>query len=201
MKDWVTQIIQAMGPAGIGFLMFAENLFPPLPSEYIMPLAGYMSAQGDMNLVWVILFGSLGSVLGAIFWYWVGSKAGAHDLHRWTEKHGIWIGLQPADLDRAEHFFHKHGTKAVLLGRLVPLIRTFISVPAGISGMPFTSFLLFTAVGTVVWTAALGCGGYFLGQQFPKISEYLGPVTWVIIAIAVVAYVVRVTKIARSRER
>jgi membrane protein DedA with SNARE-associated domain len=199
MSDWITGFIRALGAPGIGLLMFTENVFPPLPSEFIMPLAGYMCAQGQLNLVTVIFAGSLGSLLGATFWYWVGVKAGADKVRHWINTHGVWLGLYEGDLRRSDRFFRRHGRAAVFFGRLVPLVRTFISVPAGMSGMSFLSFLLFSTVGTVIWTAALALGGYWLGQQFPMISNYLGPITWAIIVGAIVTYLVRVYRIKKRQ--
>lgn len=201
MQDWVVNVVSELGVLGIALLMFAENLFPPLPSEIIMPLAGYLSTRGEMNVWAAILAGSAGSLAGALFWYWIGLRLTHGRLLRWVERHGIWIATSPADLEYAVKWFAGHGRYSVLLGRLMPVVRTLISVPAGFARMPAWQFLGLSAVGTVVWTAALTYAGVVLGQQFAGVDRYIGPVTWVIIGAAVVAYLWRVAHLLRARRR
>jgi membrane protein DedA with SNARE-associated domain len=161
-------IIASTGYFGIVFLMFVENVFPPIPSEFIMPLAGFMAAEDKFSLLGVIVAGTLGSVLGALPFYYLGAKLGEERLKRFAERYGRWFTISPEDIDRADDWFDRHGAKAVLLGRIVPGIRSFISIPAGFNRMNLGSFLLFTTIGSSVWTSLLAGAGYLLGTNFIK---------------------------------
>jgi membrane protein DedA with SNARE-associated domain len=133
MFEWIVSVIDAIGALGVGLMMFLENVFPPIPSELIMPLAGFQAARGEMSLIAVFLAGTAGSVAGAVLWYWIGMKYGAERLRRLAARHGRWLTLSPADVDNAIGWFDRHGAAAVGFGRLLPGIRTLISVPAGIA--------------------------------------------------------------------
>jgi membrane protein DedA with SNARE-associated domain len=183
---------------GIGLLMFAENLFPPLPSEVIMPLAGYLSSQEELSLWAAVLAGTLGSLAGAVVWYWMGRRLSPEQVRAGVEKQGAWAAVTTRDVDRAVAWFHGHGRFSVLLGRLVPVVRTLISLPAGFSRMPTLGFLLLSAVGTFLWTALLGYGGRLLGQRFEAIDTVIGPVSWIVVGLAVVGYLVRVARLRRA---
>ncbi len=172
--------------------MFLENLFPPIPSEVIMPAAGFGAGQGQLSLIGVILAGTLGSVAGALFWYYVGKWTGADRLRRWAGQHGRWLTLAPRDIDRVDRWFDRHSGKAVFLGRLVPAMRTLISVPAGVFGMSLPHFLLSTTLGTALWTTLLAAAGYLLQGQYRIIADCLNPVTNVIVGLAIVGYLYRV---------
>jgi membrane protein DedA with SNARE-associated domain len=188
LVDWLGEA----GYLGIAALMFLENLFPPIPSELIMPSAGYNAGQGRLNLVGVIVAGTTGSVLGAVFWYLVGRRIGAERLKRWIGKHGRWLTLRPRDIDRVDAWFDAHCGQAVFLGRLIPAVRTLISVPAGIFGMGMRSFLLFSTLGSLLWTTILAVAGYLLEGQYQQVAEYLNPVTSLILALVAAAYLYRV---------
>ena len=141
MQDWVVDVVRQMGPLGVALLMFLENVFPPLPSEVIMPLAGYLSARGQAPFWVMVAAGSAGSLAGAALWYAVG-RAVTHDrLCAWVQAHGTWLAMTPADVDRAAEWFARHGRWSVFFGRLVPVVRTLISVPAGFTRMPAAPFL------------------------------------------------------------
>lgn len=198
MQDWVVEIVRQMGVAGVALLMFAENAFPPLPSEIIMPLAGYLSSRDEMELGPAIAAGAAGSVAGATFWYWIGRRVPYDRLCEWLDRHGIWLAMTPADVDRAVEWFHGSGRYSVLLGRLFPLVRTLISVPAGFSRMPMPRFLLLTTIGTVIWTSGLAYVGLVLGRGFPQIQYYIGYLTWAVVAGAAAWYVYRVARIHRG---
>ena len=198
MADWIVRF-EKMGPVGIALLMFAENVFPPIPSELIMPLAGFSAAQGQRNLVIVIVAGSVGSVLGALLWYYIGQKIGAKRLEQWATKHGHWLTLSPNEVEQACAWFNRHGAKAVFIGRLIPAVRTLISVPAGIAGMPLASFLLYSAAGTILWTAFLGTAGYFLESQYEKVARWMNPISNVVIGLVVLGYLYRVVSFRRRR--
>ena len=196
MFDWMMGF-QKMGTLGIVLLMFAENVFPPIPSELIMPLAGFSAARGERSLVIVIIAGSIGSLLGALLWYYIGKKIGAERLKRWTRKHGRWLTLSPNEVDQACGWFNRHGGKAVFIGRLIPAVRTLISVPAGIAGMPLASFLLYSAAGTILWTGLLAAGGYFLENQYDKVAHWMNPVSNLVIGLIVLGYLYRVVRFRR----
>ncbi|MDU0954365.1 MAG: DedA family protein [Bradyrhizobium sp.] len=151
----------------------AENLFPPIPSEVIMPLAGYVSARGQLTFVGVLLAGAAGSLAGALFWCAVRRWFGSHRLKRFAARHGRWLTLSPAEIDRASAWFARHGRTAVLVGRLVPGVRTLISVPAGVTEMPFMPFLATTAVGTLLWTGLLAAAGYVLAEGYRTVGNWI----------------------------
>lgn len=192
MFDWITGLIESTGYLGIALLMLLENVFPPIPSELIMPFAGFAAARGDLSLILVILAGTVGSVAGALLWYFVGRWLGGDRIKRFAARHGRWLTLSPDEVDRAQDFFNRHCGKAVVIGRLVPGVRTLISVPAGIVGMGMTRFLLYSTLGTAVWTALLAGAGYLLESGYEQVSGWLNPVTNVILGAAVLWYLYRV---------
>jgi membrane protein DedA with SNARE-associated domain len=201
MHGWIIEFVRRLGAPGVALLMLAENVFPPLPSEVIMPLAGYLSARGEMNFAVAIAAGSIGSLVGATFWYWVGRRVRYERFCGWVQRHGVWLAMTPGDVDRAVRWFEGRGRYAVLIGRVIPFVRTLISVPAGFSGMPLPRFLLLSGIGTAVWTTALAAAGRLLGQQFEDVDRVVGWATWAFIAAAVVGYVYRVVRIRRGRTR
>lgn len=190
MVEWITNTMQSLGYVGIGLLMFLENLFPPIPSELIMPLAGFTVAKGNMNFVLAVTAGVMGTMLGALPWYYVGKLVGEENLKRLANKYGKWIGLSSKDIDKADNWFEKHGGKAVFYGRLVPGVRTLISLPAGISGMPLVAFLLYSTLGTTLWVGLLTYAGYALGDNYELVEQYLGPVSKIVFVVLVVAFVI-----------
>jgi membrane protein DedA with SNARE-associated domain len=192
VADWVISIMEDGGYLMVAAMMFLENVFPPIPSELVMPLAGYTAQQGHMNIWLVVLFGTLGSLAGALFWYYVGLWLGCERLKRFAGRHGRLLTLTPDEIDQADAWFDKHGAGAVFFGRLIPTVRTFISVPAGLSDMTLRRFLVYTTAGTAVWTAALGFAGWYLGGQYEVVETYLSPVSNVIAAVIVLAYAYRV---------
>lgn len=192
MFEWMTDLIQQSGYLGVALLMVAENVFPPIPSELIMPLAGFAAARGELNVALVILAGSVGSLTGALFWYYVGRWIGGERLSRWALKHGRWLTISPRDVDHAQDWFHRHGGKAVFLGRLVPAVRTLISIPAGMAAMPLAPFLIYSAVGTALWTALLTTLGYLLESEYGKVADYVNPISHVVVGLIVSYYVYRV---------
>ncbi|WP_099865281.1 DedA family protein [Pararhizobium haloflavum] len=192
MESFVQGLIEQFGVFGIALLMFLENIFPPIPSELIMPLAGYRSAQGDISIFLVIAAGSVGSLLGILPWYVAGRKLGERRLKRLARDHGRWLTMTPDDVHRANLWFKHRGPPAVLFGRLVPTVRTLISVPAGLARMPFGQFLAYSAIGTVAWTSALAFAGFLLGQAYETVEAYVGPVSNAIVILAVGYYIYRV---------
>lgn len=199
MFDWIAGLIDAIGPLGVALLMLLENVFPPIPSELIMPLAGFVAAQGKMGLVAAIIAGTLGSLAGATLWYWVGRAIGAERLRRWAEKHGRWLTLSPEDVDRANDWFHRHGAGAVLFGRLVPTVRTLISVPAGLARMPLPTFLLWSGLGSLAWTSLLAVAGYLLQARYQQVEHWINPLSTAVVLTIIAIYLWRVVTWNRRR--
>lgn len=192
MLEWVMGVLEQLGPIGVGLLMLLENVFPPIPSEIIMPLAGYTAARGGMNFWAAVIAGSLGSFLGTVAWYVLGRRIPEKSLRRWVDRHGVWLTLDCDDLDRAREHFRHRGRTTVFLMRLVPGLRTWISVPAGLERMPAAPFLIYTAAGTFLWTTLLAWAGQLLGSQYHKVGKYLDPFFWVAMGAIVVLYIWRV---------
>jgi membrane protein DedA with SNARE-associated domain len=197
MFDWITGLVDRTGYVGIALLMLAENVFPPIPSELIMPMAGFTAARGELTMAGVVLAGTAGSLLGALLWYYVGRWVGLERLKRWAGKHGRWLTIAPEEVDEAAAWFDRHCGKAVLVGRLIPAVRTLISVPAGVAGMTLPKFLAYSALGTALWTVHLTAAGYLLEDQYRKVGEYLDPVSNVILGLIVLGYLYRVATFRR----
>lgn len=197
MFETIVAIIAAGGLIGVALLMFAENVVPPVPSEVIMPLAGFAAAQGDLNFIGVVAAGTAGALAGAWMWYRVGCRVKEERLHAFVERWGRWLTLDHEDLERSKRFFHQRGGWAVFLGRLLPGVRTFISVPAGLMRMPAAPFLLWSLAGTFLWTLFLAGAGYVLASQYQRVERWLDPVTWVVMAFVFAAYVWRVVRFRR----
>lgn len=175
ISEWVLSIMAKFGYFGIVFAMFAENVFPPIPSEVIMPAAGFAASRGDLNLILVILAGTLGASLGALPLYYLGRIFDKERLIAVTEKYGKYVLVKPDDVASANEWFDKHGKTAVFFGRMVPGVRSLISIPAGMNNMPLLPFLALTALGSSIWTAALTLAGYYLGQSYEVIEGVLAP--------------------------
>lgn len=186
MVEWITQTMDTLGYWGIGWLMFLENVFPPIPSELIMPLAGFTVAQGKMSLVPAIFAGTAGTLLGAFPWYALGRWVGEARIARWLEQYGRWLGLSVADLARSHRWFERHGGQVVFWGRLVPGVRTLISLPAGIEAMPMVPFLIYSTLGSVLWVTLLTGAGYLLGDRYELVAKYLGPVSKIVLVVVMV---------------
>jgi membrane protein DedA with SNARE-associated domain len=171
-RGWIEQIILALGYPGIALVMLAENLFPPIPSELVMPFAGFLAARGELNFVGVLAAGVVGSVLGAIVLYGIGAWAGERVARPFVQRFGQWFLLSDEDLDRAMQVFARYGTVAVLVGRVMPIVRSLISIPAGMNHMDWRPFLLFTTIGTTVWNLLLGGAGWWLGSRWDEILTF-----------------------------
>jgi membrane protein DedA with SNARE-associated domain/uncharacterized membrane protein YkvA (DUF1232 family) len=190
--DWITETVSQGGYPSIILMMLAENIFPPIPSELIMPLAGFVAAQGKLNPVLVVLAGTFGSVLGALPWYYAGSWLGERRICVFAARHGRWLTLSEKEIGQAIRWFERHGRIAVLVGRLVPTVRTLISLPAGTARMPLLPFLLYSTIGTLAWTAALTAAGFLLEAEYQRVSGYLDQVSKIIMGLIVLLYVWRV---------
>ncbi|MGI5507090.1 DedA family protein [Lentzea sp. CA-135723] len=194
--EWITRLMEALGSPGAGLAVALENVFPPVPSEVILPLAGFAAGQGKISLVAAILWTTAGSVVGALVLYGLGAWLGLERLRRLADRIPF---TSASDVDKADAWFDEHGTKAVFVGRMVPVVRSLISIPAGVSGMPIVKFTLYTAAGSLVWNTALILAGYALGDNYELVDRYLGWVSTgvlVVLAISVAWFVV-----ARVRER
>lgn len=188
MYDWIVQLIAWGGYFGVFMLMLLETMFPPLPSELILPLAGMQAAQGPLGLGGVILFATAGAMLGNFLWYLLARAIRPERFRQFIERHGRWITMDWRDVEKVQRHFDRHGAGIVLVGRMLPGIRTFISVPPGILRMPVARFLLWSTLGTAVWSAALAAAGYALGAAFERIEEVAAPVTTGIVAIGILWY-------------
>jgi membrane protein DedA with SNARE-associated domain len=182
MIKWIVGLVASMGIYGVALLMAIENVVLPLPSELIMPLAGFAASRGQMSLAGVIIAGTIGSVLGALPLYYLARTAGEDKMKHWVAKHGRWLLLRPSDLDKPKRWFAKHGSVAVIIGQIIPGVRGLISLPAGYAKMNVFAFLLYNLIGTIVWCAALALIGHQLGAHFKEVDKYLGPAGWVVLA-------------------
>jgi membrane protein DedA with SNARE-associated domain len=191
LTHWIERILETSGLVGLAFLMFLENVFPPLPSELIMPLAGVAAARGEADLLSVILAGTAGSLAGAVFWYGVGRIFDHERLKLFADRHGRWLTMTRRDLDRVDDWFDAHGHWMVLFGRLVPTIRTLISLPAGLSEMKFAKFAAYSSIGTALWTSMLTVSGYALGNH-TSAQQWIEPLSMLILVAIVSIYIWRV---------
>ena len=187
MLESIINTINSFGYIGIAFLMALENIFPPIPSELIMPLAGFTASQGKLEFFPVVIAGTIGTVLGATPWYFFGRYWGLRRTKKIADKYGKWLTVSGKDVEKAKLWFDRRGYIATGVGRLVPGIRTYISIPAGISKMPLLPFLIYSTVGTFIWVALLTYGGYILGENYEKVSAYLKPVS-IIVLISILAF-------------
>lgn len=192
--NWINEVMQQLGYIGIAFLMFLDNIFPPIPSELIMPSAGFTASQGDLNIVAVIMAGSCGSILAAVILYWIGRVLNEDRLNNWLQRYGKWIFLKPEDLTKARGWFNQHGKKIVFFGRMVPAARSIISIPAGMAKIPFGLFLLYTSLGTIIWTSILALLGYYLGQNYQKITPWISGASNIILVIIIIATIIGIYK-------
>jgi membrane protein DedA with SNARE-associated domain len=200
MSDWIIGLVRSGGYAGIVFLMTIENIFPPIPSELIMPLTGYLAATDALVLWGAIAAGTLGSLVGAVALYYVGRRLGSERMKQFADRHGCWLAVSRRDIERSEHWFERHGVIGVLACRLVPGIRSLISLPAGMARMNIALFLIATTVGSALWAAVLACAGYWLGSNFAAIEQWIGWLTVAVIAILFALYAQRVWRNYHPRE-
>jgi membrane protein DedA with SNARE-associated domain len=199
MFEWIVRTITDLGYAGIVFLMFLENVFPPIPSELIMPMAGFAAARGDLNIWGVIAAGIVGTILGTLPWYIAGALLGIDRLKALAERFGRVMTITPEEVDQAVRWFDRYGYVAVFIGRLIPAIRTIISAPAGVARMPMLPFLLWTSLGTGLWVGLLTFAGYLLEAEFARIEAYVDPLSKIVVLTVVAVYVWRLVAFGRRR--
>lgn len=193
MSDWIVRFIEDGGYFAVCVLMAIENIFPPLPSEVVLPMAGYLSSQGTLHPAILLIVATLGATIGNFFWYLVAYRFGTEGLKAFIERHGRWVAVSPEELDRAELWFKKHGKAAVFFGRFVPGLRTLISVPAGFTRMPLLIFFLTTTLATCIWNSLLLTLGYSLGENFESAGVWLGRMGNLVFAICTLLYIYRVS--------
>jgi membrane protein DedA with SNARE-associated domain len=190
LAGWVQDVIEQLGAVGVALLVILENVFPPIPSEIVLPFAGFVAWRGDGSVPVMILAATIGAVVGALVLYAIAAVIGDRRLAAFIERFGRWFGVKPSDLARAEAWFDRHAVAAVLLGRCVPLIRSVVSVPAGFRRMRLLPFIVYTAAGSAVWNTALIGAGAILGDQWDRVEPYVALLQYVVIAV-IVLFIVR----------
>ncbi|MFM8303153.1 MAG: DedA family protein [Actinomycetota bacterium] len=186
LSQWVSDVISAIGYAGVALLVALENLFPPIPSEVVLPFAGFYAGKGEASVVGMVLAATAGSLVGAWILYGLAAWIGPDRLRRFVVARGRWVGVKERDLDRSEAWFDKRANAAVLLGRCVPLVRSVVSIPAGFRRMSLVPFTICTVIGSLIWNAALIGAGAILGNRWEEVGNVIGIFQWVVIlAIAV----------------
>ncbi|MFM1813238.1 MAG: hypothetical protein RLZZ336_2176 [Cyanobacteriota bacterium] len=186
----ISQAVEAnplLGYLAIALVMLLENVIPPIPSEVVMPLAGFLVHQGKLDLVATVLAGLVGTVLGAWFWYGVGRLVNEEQLERWLARRGRWLGIEPQALAQSRRWFNRHGVAVVFWGRVIPGIRTLVSVPAGIELMPQRIFLFWTTAGSLLWVLLLTVMGSALGEGYKRVAVWLEPFADLIKVLLVIA--------------
>lgn len=201
MFEFITQFLEDHGYLGVFALMAVENVFPPIPSEMIMPFAGFVVARGELNLAGVLACGTIGSVAGSLPWFYAAKAYGCTRLKKIAERKARWLTVTPDDIDSSVRTFRQHGAKAILFGRLIPAIRSVISAPAGIANMPLAKFLLFSTIGSLAWTGLLMAAGFLLEDKYSQVSSYIDPVSKAIFGILLAWYLYRVATYKRRNAR
>lgn len=188
LTEWVIDVIDALGYVGVALLVMLESLFPPIPSEVVLPFAGFVASDGDANVVGMVVAATVGSMLGAYLLYGISAWIGQARLHALVVRHGRWARLTEVDIEKAEDWFEARGPRAVLIGRCVPLIRSLVSIPAGFDRMPLGTFSLYTLLGSLVWNSALVGAGYALRDRWDEVEPVLQKAQLVVI-LAILAAV------------
>ena len=192
MTDWIIQTISELGYLGIFLVMLAESIFPPIPSELIIPFAGFAAANGDLNLFGVLAAATIGAVVGMLPWYYAGRLFGLDRVRYLADRFGRVMAFNADEIDMAVGWFRRFGPIIVLFGRLIPLIRTLISIPAGLSRMSLPVFLLASTTGALVWNTFLTMAGYLLHEHYEVIEVVLDPLSYIVLGLVVVLYLLKV---------
>ena len=188
MSDWIVRLIEQSGYLGVAFLMFLETVFPPIPSEVIMSVTGIAAAQGKLSLPWAIAAGTAGAMLGNTLWYLAARALGHDRLRPFVQRYGKWLTVSWKDVERAHDWFDRHGVAIVLIGRVMPTIRSLISIPAGLLDMRFRNFFIASTVGTAMWTTLLALAGYKLQQNVSEVQKLVGPASNAILIVLAIGY-------------
>lgn len=192
MTDFILDLIQSWGYWGIGFLMFLENVFPPIPSEVIMSLGGVGVAQGRLDFWTLVTVAVIGTTMGNWVWYGIGRWFGYARLKPLIDRYGRWLTMDWDDVEKLHDFFLRHGSGIVFFCRFLPIARTMVSLPAGMVQMSQIKFIIWTAAGSAIWITALAGAGHWFGQQFAQAERFIGPVAILSIGILVAVYIYRV---------
>ncbi|WP_397536846.1 DedA family protein [Rummeliibacillus pycnus] len=201
MENWIIEVMNSYGYIGILLLIALENIFPPIPSEVILTFSGFLTTTSDATVIGVIIFSTIGSVVGAIVLYGIGLLLDVHRLEKIVDRWGHILRLTRKDIRKADAWFHKFGVWAVLVGRLVPLVRSLISIPAGMAHMNFGVFLLFTTIGSLIWNSILVNVGAAVGSSWSTIAGYMDTYSNVVVIILAVLFVLFVMWFIRSRKK
>jgi membrane protein DedA with SNARE-associated domain len=196
IAGWATSLVETMGGPGAGLAIALENLFPPLPSEVILPLTGFAAGQGVISLFSALFWTTLGSVVGAFALYRIGALFGRDRMYALWERLPL---VKVSDLMKTEQWFVKHGKKAVFFGRMIPIFRSLISIPAGVERMPLPTFVLLTALGSFLWNSVLVMAGYLLGDQWDLVESYVGVLSKAVLVLVVAALAGAVVRRVRAR--
>jgi membrane protein DedA with SNARE-associated domain len=198
VAGWSVSVMETIGAPGAGLLVALENLFPPLPSEVILPLAGFTASQGSFTVAGALFWTTLGSVVGAIALYWIGAALGRRRLRAIVDRMPL-VDLH--DLDRTEAWFDRHGRAAVFFGRMIPIFRSLISVPAGIERMSFGAFVLLSLAGSLLWNTIFVLAGYYLGENWHLAEQYAGDFSTVVLCATAALLIVWVARrVLRTRQ-
>ena len=201
MTDWIIQTISDLGYLGIFLVMLAESIFPPIPSELIIPFAGFAAANGDLNLFGVITAATVGAVVGMLPWYFAGRLFGLERVRALADRFGRIMAFNADEIDVAVSWFNRFGPVIVLFGRLMPIIRTLISIPAGLARMSLPMFLLASTSGALVWNTILTLAGYILHEHYELIEVVLDPLSYLVLGLVVLLYLLKVVTWKPSKAR
>jgi membrane protein DedA with SNARE-associated domain len=200
LATWVQDVIEQLGYLGVALLVVLENIFPPIPSEIVLPFAGFVAQRGSDSVVLMILAATVGSVIGALIMYWIAAIIGDERLHAFTRRFGKWVQIREADLTRAEEWFDRHAMSAVLVGRCVPLIRSVVSIPAGFRRMKLIPYIAYTFLGSLVWNIALVGAGAVLGENWERVEPVVATFQWIVIVV-ILAGIARLAYVVYQRRR
>lgn len=193
LAGWVVDVVDSVGEVGVGALIFLESVVPPIPSEIVLPFAGFSSSRGDLNIVLAWVAATVGAVAGALLLYGVGALVGYERLVELSEKRWFLL-FGEKDLERGERFFERHGGAIVFFGRCIPLVRSIVSVPAGVARMPLVRFTVLTAVGSGIWNAVFIGTGRALGDRWERVEGWVAPAAYTVVALLLVGLVVLVIR-------
>ncbi|MGE4241084.1 DedA family protein [Ramlibacter sp.] len=199
MTEWIIELIQRGGYFGVAMLMLLENVFPPIPSELVLPFAGYVAATGELHPAGVWAAAIAGSLAGALPWYWAGRLLGVNGLREFARRHGRWLTLEPHHVDAANAWFRRHGPASVGFGRLVPTVRSVISLPAGVAKMRIHAFLFWSTLGTAAWSALLLGAGYMLQSRYESVQDAVEWIARGVLVLLVGAYLWRVARFGKRK--
>lgn len=189
IKIWAESVISSLGYPGLTLVMFLENIFPPIPSEIVLPLAGSLTLTGRFSILGVVLWGMVGSVAGALVFYALGKLLGEERVRWLIDKFGKYLTISNEDFDRSLRWFDRYGDWVIFFGRMVPIVRSLISIPAGLASMNMVKFLFFTVLGTSLWNFVLSFAGRLLGASWPVVAEWIGVYQNVVIVVGGIAVV------------